>query len=110
MAVDFFITQGDLAQSFVQQLSRADGSLPDLTGASVFFRYRNLDNDAGPEVIAAASIVGVPTNATVQYDWQTADTATPGVLLADWKVVYVGGKTESFPSGRVLRIKIKAKP
>ena len=110
MAADFSITQGDLAPSFSQQLSYPDGTLPDLTGASVWLRYRPLDGDVTNEVLGVAAIVGTPSNGIVRYDWTAPDTATPGVLLADWKVLFPGGKTESFPGDSYLRIKIKAKP
>jgi hypothetical protein len=110
MAADFFLTQGDLVPSISMQLGNPDGTLPDLTGASIWLRYRPLNGDSTNEVLGVATIVGAPTNATVRYDWAVPDTATPGVLLADWKVTFVSGKTESFPSDGYLRIKIKAKP
>lgn len=110
MSADVSITQGDLAPSFSQQLSYPDGTLPDLTGASVWLRYRPLNGDVTNEVLGVAVVVGTPTNGNVRYDWATPDTATPGVLLADWKVQLASGKVESFPPDSYLRIKVKARP
>jgi len=110
MAADFSLTQGDVAPSWTRQLSYPDGTFPDLTGATVWLRYRPLNSDATAEVLSLAVIVGTPTNGTVRYDWAAPDTATPGVLLADWKVQLASGKVESFPPDSYLRIKIKAKP
>jgi hypothetical protein len=42
----------------------------------------------------------------VRYDWQSGDTALPGVYFAEWRVQYATGKEATFPNNRHLLIDV----
>lgn len=90
------IKQGDISPAFQTTLTDSAGAPILLTGASVTFRMRK-HNMPTYTVEAAATIVNVSTG-VVKYDWIAADTATDGVYLAEWYVVYSDGADETFPN------------
>ncbi len=101
---DFTVRVGDTDADIRSTLKYADGSVVDLTGpATVKFRMKPVEGGA-LTVDANASIVGTPANGLVQYSWQTADTDTAGLFVAEWRVTFPGGQVETFPNDEVLYV------
>jgi hypothetical protein len=78
--------------SITETLTYADGTVVDLTGATVKFKMRAL-NSAVLKVDASATVVGTPTLGQVRYDWAAIDVDTVGRFLVWWEVT-AGGKTQ----------------
>jgi hypothetical protein len=107
---DFPLTQGDTLPVMEHELRQPDGSIPDLTGATVVFRYRNEDLTQADEVLRPASVADL-ASARVRWTPISADTAVPAVLLGDYRVVYQDGSgPESFPNDGYIRVRVKPRP
>jgi len=96
---DFFLCVGDELPSIQETLENGDGSTPDLTGATVAFVIQD-ESHAAAVFGGAATVVGDPTKAVVQYDWQSSDSASTGVYLYRWRVTYPDTKPETYPNGK----------
>lgn len=72
----------------------------DLTVATgVRFLLRSRSSASTPLIAAAATKEDQVANAGwVHYDWQTGDTASPGLYFAEVEVTWPGGKTQTFPA------------
>lgn len=101
---DFAIKTDDTGPVLTVTCSYSDGTIQDLTGATVTFAMRNA---SGTVTIndAAASIVGVATNGQVQYSWAAGDTATAGYYTGEFHVT-IGGIRYTFPNEDYIRILI----
>ena len=103
----FHIKEGDISQSIAYVLSP---DTIDLTGASV--RFNMADRRCNVKINrASATITDNGTGAaggtpTVQYDWQTADTDTSGVYIAEWEVTCAERTVESFPHDGYISVEI----
>ena len=78
-------------------LRYSDGSIPDLTGASVKFLAREMGGDGVPLIDASATITDVPT-AAVEYVLTADDTAEAGSFYAEWEVTFADGTVQTFPT------------
>lgn len=90
------MSQGDLSPRLSGHLENADGTRPDLTGATVLFL---MENPAGVTVINAAVVVDVPLTAQWHYQWVNPNTTIRGSFRGRIRVVYPSGNPEMFPSG-----------
>lgn len=93
---DFQIGQGDTAPSISSQLTQ-NGTPVNLTGASVAFRMALAQ--AKVTVVNRAAVITTPATGVVTYNWQAADTATPGSYVFQWVVTFSDGSVETFPNG-----------
>jgi len=92
VAADFTIKANDRLPSIQATLSA------DLTTAtSVKFIMKSTGPGGAIKVNASATIVSAASG-VVRYDWLAIDTATPGSYLAEWEVLWAGGKKQSFPT------------
>jgi hypothetical protein len=54
----------------------------------------------------AATIITATVSPTVEYDWVSGDTATPGFYEAEFVVTYLGGDIETFPNSEFITVNI----
>lgn len=101
---DFAIKQGDVLPVLNDTLSYNDGSLANLTGASVKFIMRSI-TALGPTINTTATIV-TPVSGTVSYTFTPTDTTTAGRYQGAWVVVFANGKQQQFPTIGYLDIAI----
>jgi hypothetical protein len=84
---------GNRNPSITETITKDDGTVVDLTSATVTFSMRALRSSTLKVAAAAATIVGSPTLGTVRYDWAANDVNTAGQYLVWWTVT-IGGKTQ----------------
>lgn len=98
MIPDFLWRKGDTEPIFADTLSYSDGSLVNLTGATVSLIMRSLA-DPAPVALTGPVESRLPTQGAIQYRPSTDDTASisPGEYLGNWKVVFVDGTPDGTP-------------
>lgn len=101
----FYIKQNDTTPSIKATLKDGDGTVINLTDASVRFHMRKIDSTTSV-VDAAGSVVSPATSGIVQYDWSASDTATAGMYSAEFEITYGDGKIETFPNSDYIRVEI----
>ena len=102
----FYIKQNDTSPSLRATLKDGDNIAIDLTGATVRFHMKSLE-DKTVVVDADATIVSPSVNGIVQYDWDNGDTATAGSYQGEFEVTLAGGAVETFPNNTNISISIK---
>lgn len=103
MSADFYIVEGDTKPDLVKQLLDADGEAIDVTGATVRF---SMSRNGTVVVDNASCTVDVAGEGRVRYEWETADTASPGACVGEFEVTYAGGGIQTVPNPRKLDIEI----
>jgi hypothetical protein len=98
MPETFSLALGDTARPIECTLAYGDGTVPDLTGATVRFRMTPAGSTT-PDVDALATVVDGPT-AHVRYGWSAPDVDARGTFRAAWQVTFLDGKQATFPTGR----------
>lgn len=91
-----YITEGDLSPFFDGFCLTYDGTVIDVTGATVRFHMRLLGADTR-KIDAAGEVVDGPAG-HIRYRLQAGDTDTPGTYLCEYEVTYGDGRQESFPN------------
>lgn len=106
MASDpFYIKQGDTREYLRRTLKNSDGTVMDLTDASVQFHM----TVAGVLTIdEAAEIIAPTTSGVVEYRWQTGEgeTDTVGEHAAEFEVTFADGTIVTVPNDRNIRIHV----
>lgn len=103
---DFSIKAGDTAPALTVALK--DGTNPlNLTAATVRFRMRPKTGGA-LTVDQPAAIVGNPLDGIVKYQWQTGDTAAPGLYEVEWPVTFGNGEKQTFPADGYMEVEVEA--
>lgn len=99
MAAEAWIKQNDTSPSISHVLSYSDATKPNLTGATVRFKWKPAAA-GGAMKQGICVITGNPAvDATVRYDWGSAsDTAVAGAHLGEYEVTYANGRVETFPN------------
>ena len=106
----FVIGKGDTAPSLRIQATTEDDSghdivYPDLAGATVKFSMRlESDPSGAPTVNEVAAVLEDAANGILRWDPQAADTATPGVYVADFPTTLAGGKKVTIPNKNKIRV------
>lgn len=93
---DFVLKSHDRLPAIRAALSTA-GEPVDLTAATGVTFIMKATQGNTVKVNAAATIVSAEEG-VVQYEWLAADTDTAGEYIAEWQVVWSGGKKQSFPT------------
>lgn len=97
------LVQGDLEPALADTLSGG----PLASGGVLYFVMQQVDGAtriSGLADIDDATQINVP----VHYQWQTGDTAVPGVYRAQWQLAYSSGSVpETWPSDDTLWIVIR---
>lgn len=104
MAADFVIKQNDRLPLFEATLTDENGDPIDMTGIiGVDFRYRRQDSDV---VTSNPAVVVDEALGQVRYDWAAADTATAGLMYAEWRVNYTADQFLTHPNSGALVIEV----
>lgn len=96
----FAIKRNDRLPLLRVNLTRSDGSIPDLTGATVRFKM------GSPVPINGIADIVNAVGGVVEYPWAGADTASAGNFRGEFEVTYGSGKLETFPNDGYLVIQI----
>lgn len=99
----FHIKQHDTKPSIKATLKDGDGTVINLTDATVRFHMRKI-GATSTTVDAAATVVSPATGGVVQYDWSAADTATIGTYHAEFEVTYGDNSIETFPNNGFISV------
>jgi hypothetical protein len=100
----FYIKRGDTSPAIRYALSP---TTVDLTGATVRFQMRARRSRGGATVIDAAAVVVTATGTpTVEYQWQTDETANAGTFEAEFRVTYGNSRVETFPNDEFISVKV----
>lgn len=91
---DLHIKRGDRLPKIRRTLKREDGTVVNLTGASVVFRMR--PRGGALKVNAAATVVDA-AGGVAEYAWAVNDTDTEGLFEAEWAVT-ISGSVETVPA------------
>lgn len=116
-AWDMTLGVGDTNVRFSRPVFDASGSPVDLTGATIQFRYR-LINQSSPSVTNAGTVTGSAPPWEATYTFTGADTAVAGDYHGQFLITLprpdggVDGSQETFtwPSSRLLGFSIQALP
>lgn len=101
----FNLKRNDTRPIIDYTLRDQSGAPVDLTGCSVFFimaKYRNREVLVNKE----ASIVD-SSQGQVSYMFASEDTEQIGIMVAEFKVLFPDGSTETFPSSGYILINIE---
>lgn len=94
---DFSLRVGDRLPALTIVCTYSDGTIQDLTAATVTFAMR-YDNGLLKVADATGLVVGAAGNGIAQYQWAAADVDTAGDFQGEFHVT-VGGKSVTFPNG-----------
>lgn len=94
--IDFYLKKGDLVPILSVALQDADGEVVDLTDASIRFNYQ-LRYPEG-DIVSRTPVIYDADNGIVEYYWEAADTATPGVYNGEFVVTFSDSTEMTFPS------------
>lgn len=105
MGYDLIISQGDLLPALELQLQNADGSVPDLTGATVECRVQPSDRSRQASVTVARIVDS--RKGVVAHDWSVYETHFPGPLLVEFRRTD-GANVQTWPPDRSLVVIVNA--
>ena len=105
MTTAFPIKRNDTSPSIAMRLRNGDGTIPDLTGASVVFNMRSATTKASV-VDRGAMVVHDLADGVVRYDWIAADTAAAGLYQAEAEVTFADGGITTYPNHDWQPVKI----
>jgi hypothetical protein len=106
MPADFTIVQGDTEPFLLDNLKYSDGTAVNLAGATVTLTMRDL-TAAAPVKLTGTVGVTEPTEGGVLYSPTAADTASPGMYMGSWRVVFSDGGEMTFPTVGYLWIQVQ---
>lgn len=109
MATTFKINQGAVDTPYQVTLHNGDGSVADLTDATIVFQMQQIGSPAF-KVDSAAIIVGPPANGQVSYSWLAPDVDTVGMYAAKWIVTFTDAPVRTYPSEDVDLVEIVTGP
>lgn len=99
----FFLKRGDTSPALQYSLLPAPIVL---TGATVRFSMRPRGS-VTPTINRAVAVIEDALAGIVRYDWQVANTDTPGLYEAEFEVTYADGTVETFPNSDWIIIRIE---
>lgn len=100
----FTIKQYNTIPSIEATLLDGAGIPVDLTGSTVTFSMRSLDNAA--LVINGDAVFVDATAGLVAYQWADGDTDFAGAYIGEFLVIRPGGGKESFPNGDYIEVHV----
>ena len=100
----FYIKQNDTKPIISATLINVDGSVANLTGASIAFKMRK-SGETSSTVDSSATIASASTG-EVAYSWIASNTQTVGSYEGEFQVTYADGGIQTFPNSRYIEIEI----
>ena len=100
----FYIKQNDTSPAMLATLKDGDGTVVELSGATVRFHMRPIGS-ASTAVDEAASIYDYDAG-QVSYAWSASDTATAGLYEAEFEVTNTDGTIETFPNNGYITVEV----
>lgn len=97
----FTIKQNDTSPAIQATLQDYLGTAINLTGASVRFHMKNLDNLT---VLNKPMAIISAINGTIRYNWEPVDTSVFGTYYAEIEVTYSDLTIETFPNNGSISI------
>ena len=98
----FNIKENDTSPAILYALTPTSVNLG---SAAVQFRMRSVGSTTWT-LTADAVVVTATVTPTVRYDWDAADTTTPGFYEAEFVVTYSDSTVETFPNSEFITINI----
>jgi hypothetical protein len=98
---DQILTQGDLQPSFAVQLQNADGTAPNLVGATM--ECRVIRADRTQQAFVSTPAVVNARGGYVSHAWAAAETARPGALLVQFRRTDAGN-ARTWPPDRYYTV------
>ncbi|MCK5235660.1 MAG: hypothetical protein KAR06_01640 [Deltaproteobacteria bacterium] len=106
------ITVNDLQPYYYVQLKDSSGVAIDLAGASIVCTMRNVDGSAAKILRQSTGITITDVGAgEFQYEWQGAETDTPGLYNIEFEVSPATGGKFTFPNPEIqgrAQVRIRA--
>lgn len=102
---DFWTKKGDTSPPISGYLQAADGSRPNLTGATVTVKVKDMATNT--TVVDAACTVTDAVNAAISYAWATADTLTAYEGRLEFEVVFADSTVETFPKPGFIALHVE---
>lgn len=99
----FTIKRGDTSPSLRRTLEDFAGAV-NLVGASVNFKM--VDSEFAV-VVSRSAVVEDGAGGVVVFEWQAADTSTPGVFFGEFEVTYADNTRETFPNADYVKITVE---
>lgn len=93
---NWVIKQGDTLPLFTDTLTLSDGTVPDMSGATVQFVIRNAQMT--PVSLSGIASIVEPSTGAVQYAPTATDTSSPGSYYTSWIVTFPSGDQMTFPT------------
>lgn len=103
---DFSIKSGDDTPSLVDSLTYGNGDPVDLTNATVGLIMRSFSSPA-PVALTGTATITAALEGNVAFTFTAADTATAGLYMANWSVVFNDGAKMTFPTTGYLWISVE---
>lgn len=103
---DYTIVQGDTAPLFTDALTYSDNTPVNLTGATATFVMRALTAGA-PATLTGTTTISAALLGGVTFTPSAEDTATPGMYMAKWSVVFPDGTQMQFPTVGYLWVSVE---
>lgn len=99
------IKRNDTRPYWPVTLTYEDGTIADLTGASVQFLARDRSNQGALKVDVAAIITDAPNG---QCEWrpQASETDQAGIFDCEWEVTFSDATLQTFPTRGYDRLKV----
>lgn len=99
----FYIRRGSvLPRLLFRVVDERTGRPIDLTGATATFKMRSLSS--GAVVVNSGARVLNPSKGLVEYAWRASDTATAGVYVGEFDIVFPDGSVLTVPREDTLEI------
>lgn len=102
---DFWTKKGDTSPPISGYLQSADGSRPNLTGATVLAKAKNMADNS--QLINATCTITDAVNAGISYAWATADTAAAAEARLEFEVTFADDSVETFPKPGFIALHIE---
>lgn len=107
---DYFLRENDSGSTITATLRDENDAAVDINGATVRFHMVAISGGTAKVSAAASNDQNGDgadgTKGQVSYEWQAADTDTPGLYLAEWEVTYVGGDVVTYPNAGYLLVRV----